>query len=83
VKKKCLGEQFIVFYYFFGILSPPIGEKEKTFITKDSSKLEVNEWDELLFYTCSKIYTPKKGKERIFSLKLKARGDFNLSVVKR
>jgi len=57
--------------------------KKKTFITKDSSKLEVNEWDELLFYTCSKIYTPKKGKERIFSLKLKARGDFNLSVVKR
>jgi len=57
--------------------------KKKTFITKDSSKLEVNEWDELLFYTCSKIYTLEKEKECIFSLKLKAKGDFNLSVVKR
>lgn len=72
---------------FFIIFSGPFplssGWKEKTFITKDSSKLEVNEWDELLFYTCSKIYASKKEKERIFSLKLKARGDFNLSVVKR
>lgn len=71
------------FIIFSGPFPLPPGEKEKTFITKDSSKLEVNEWDELLFYTCSKIYTLKKEKERIFSLKLKARGDFNLSVVKR
>lgn len=53
-------EYSIVFYYFFGTLSPPAREREKTFITKDSSKLEVNEWDELLFYACTKIYVKKK-----------------------
>lgn len=46
---------FSRFFFFFTTPGsfPPArskGRKKKTFITKDSSKLEVNEWDELLFY---------------------------------
>lgn len=70
--------------FFSGLFPLPLERKKKTFITKDSSKLEVNEWDELLFNACTKYTLKKKWKkDLIFSLKLKARGEFNLSVVKR
>jgi len=66
VKKNVSENSPLFFIIFSGPFPLPPGEKEKTFITKDSSKLEVNEWDELLFYTCSKIYTLEKEKECIF-----------------